>query len=98
MLWLADRSMDPMVTLIGCDWNACASFCTVVGQVAENMSVWRSERMVEQMARMCGSNPRSSMRSASSRTRYVTAWGGRGAGGASVCVGEGQQKRLGGPC
>lgn len=33
-------------------------------------------RTVEQMARMCGSKPRSSMRSASSSTKYVTSCGG----------------------
>ena len=42
--------------------NAAAIFCTAEGHVAENMSVWRSVRMCEQMVRMWGSKPRSSLR------------------------------------
>ena len=42
------------------------------GQVAENMSVWRSARMLPAMVRMCGSKPKSSILSASSSTKYVT--------------------------
>ena len=40
-----------------------------LGQVAENMMVWRSGRIWEQMPRTWGSKPISSIRSASSRTR-----------------------------
>jgi hypothetical protein len=42
------------------------------GNVAENMTVWRSGRVSEMMRAICGSKPMSNMRSASSITRYVT--------------------------
>lgn len=60
-----------MVTRVGLAWNSDASFWMAGGHVAENMSVCRSARVAPAMARMCGSKPRSSMRSASSSTRYV---------------------------
>ena len=43
-----------------------------LGQVADHMSVWRSGRICDTILRICGSKPMSSMRSASSSTRYVT--------------------------
>lgn len=61
-----------MVTRAIDAWNSEASFWMAGGHVAENMSVWRSARVAPAMARMCGSKPRSSIRSASSSTRYVT--------------------------
>lgn len=63
---------------------------TVVGQVAENMRVWRSARVLPAMARMWGSKPRSSMRSASSSTRKLTSSSLQGAArSATSQAGEG---------
>mmetsp|Transcript_57034 Transcript_57034/g.180540 ORF Transcript_57034/g.180540 Transcript_57034/m.180540 type:complete len:246 (-) Transcript_57034:158-895(-) len=61
-----------MVTLMGLARNSLASLEMAGGHVAENISVCRSLRMLLAMARMLGSKPRSSMRSASSSTKYVT--------------------------
>ncbi len=45
--------------------------CTSLGHVADHMSVWRSGRIWDTMDRIWGSNPMSSIRSASSSTRYL---------------------------
>lgn len=71
-LWLAARSCEPIVTLTGRTRNSIASFWMACGHVAENMSVWRSARIGATILRISGSKPMSSMRSASSSTRYVT--------------------------
>mmetsp|Transcript_26840 Transcript_26840/g.83014 ORF Transcript_26840/g.83014 Transcript_26840/m.83014 type:complete len:381 (+) Transcript_26840:651-1793(+) len=69
---LATSSVEPTLMRMKSRWNLAAISWISFGHVAENMSVWRSGRICEQMARTCGSKPMSSMRSASSRTRYVT--------------------------
>mmetsp|Transcript_16033 Transcript_16033/g.50413 ORF Transcript_16033/g.50413 Transcript_16033/m.50413 type:complete len:340 (-) Transcript_16033:362-1381(-) len=51
---------------------ARASDSTCRGKVAENMTVWRSGRHRPTIREICGSNPMSNIRSASSITRYVT--------------------------
>mmetsp|Transcript_4049 Transcript_4049/g.7110 ORF Transcript_4049/g.7110 Transcript_4049/m.7110 type:complete len:254 (-) Transcript_4049:196-957(-) len=72
-------SLDPpIVTRTGRSRNSAASSRTSRGHVAENMAVRRPPAaapgagQAPMIARMSCSNPRSSMRSASSRTRYVT--------------------------
>mmetsp|Transcript_17082 Transcript_17082/g.59923 ORF Transcript_17082/g.59923 Transcript_17082/m.59923 type:complete len:205 (-) Transcript_17082:387-1001(-) len=70
--WLADRSSLPTVTRTGSRRNSSAILRISGGHVALNMSVWRSRPMREMMRRMSRSKPMSSMRSASSSTRYVT--------------------------
>ena len=67
--WEAERSWEPTVTRTGSARNSEASFWMAGGQVAENISVCLSARVWEAIARMCGSKPRSSIRSASSSTR-----------------------------
>ena len=62
----------PMRTITGEARNSRASAWMLLGQVALNMTVCRSARMAPASARMAGSKPRSSMRSASSRTKNVT--------------------------
>mmetsp|Transcript_8352 Transcript_8352/g.21921 ORF Transcript_8352/g.21921 Transcript_8352/m.21921 type:complete len:200 (-) Transcript_8352:396-995(-) len=73
MFLLAARSSVPWRTWTGSlPRNSLAMATTSLGQVAVNMRVWRSGRIWETMERSWGSKPMSSMRSASSRTRYVT--------------------------
>jgi hypothetical protein len=62
---------SPTVTLTGLERMSRASRSIRPGMVAEKSSVWRSGRIWPTMERTCGSKPRSNMRSASSRTRYV---------------------------
>mmetsp|Transcript_6601 Transcript_6601/g.23533 ORF Transcript_6601/g.23533 Transcript_6601/m.23533 type:complete len:280 (+) Transcript_6601:281-1120(+) len=72
MCLLAFRSRLPMVTWMKSLWKSLAIACTSFGHVALHMSVWRSGRIWPTILRNWGSKPMSSMRSASSSTRYVT--------------------------
>ena len=71
-LWAAESSSEPIVSRTGLQRNSEARRWMALGQVAENMSVCLSALVALAMALMCGSNPRSSIRSASSSTRYET--------------------------
>mmetsp|Transcript_27209 Transcript_27209/g.64634 ORF Transcript_27209/g.64634 Transcript_27209/m.64634 type:complete len:254 (+) Transcript_27209:283-1044(+) len=60
---------EPIVTLTYSLRKSRAIACTSLGHVAVNINVWRSGRICDTIFLICGSNPMSSMRSASSRTR-----------------------------
>mmetsp|Transcript_107814 Transcript_107814/g.287020 ORF Transcript_107814/g.287020 Transcript_107814/m.287020 type:complete len:249 (-) Transcript_107814:420-1166(-) len=52
--------------------NSQAKDCTVFGHVAEKKAIWRSGRTCDETVFMSSEKPRSSILSASSKTRYVT--------------------------
>mmetsp|Transcript_13471 Transcript_13471/g.32987 ORF Transcript_13471/g.32987 Transcript_13471/m.32987 type:complete len:266 (-) Transcript_13471:842-1639(-) len=62
----------PTLTVTGWLRYACASASISRGMVAENSSVWWRCGRRAMTSLICGSKPMSSMRSASSSTRYVT--------------------------
>mmetsp|Transcript_7508 Transcript_7508/g.18118 ORF Transcript_7508/g.18118 Transcript_7508/m.18118 type:complete len:244 (-) Transcript_7508:1037-1768(-) len=73
--WRTSEDASPMlptVTWTGWLRRVSASSRIRFLNVAENISVCRSGRICPRMHRICNSNPMSSMRSASSRTRNVT--------------------------
>mmetsp|Transcript_15047 Transcript_15047/g.39057 ORF Transcript_15047/g.39057 Transcript_15047/m.39057 type:complete len:212 (-) Transcript_15047:682-1317(-) len=63
---------EPIVICAGERWNSEASRRTSGGQVAVNIIVCRCGGTCAMMRRICGSKPMSSIRSASSSTRYPT--------------------------
>lgn len=71
-LLATSSSTLPMVTWTGWTRSSSAILRTSLGQVAVYIRVCRPEGMSLTIFRICGSNPISSMRSASSRTRYET--------------------------
>mmetsp|Transcript_63147 Transcript_63147/g.112662 ORF Transcript_63147/g.112662 Transcript_63147/m.112662 type:complete len:254 (+) Transcript_63147:327-1088(+) len=71
MFWLAALSF-PIWMVAALRRNSLARRRTCVGHVALNMSVCRSGRTSSRILRTCLSNPISIIRSASSRTKYVT--------------------------
>mmetsp|Transcript_53501 Transcript_53501/g.116639 ORF Transcript_53501/g.116639 Transcript_53501/m.116639 type:complete len:209 (-) Transcript_53501:587-1213(-) len=62
----------PMVTWHGSRWNSEASLLTSRGHVAVYMSDWYPGGTRAMIFRICGSNPMSSMRSASSSVKIIT--------------------------
>mmetsp|Transcript_92550 Transcript_92550/g.287958 ORF Transcript_92550/g.287958 Transcript_92550/m.287958 type:complete len:212 (-) Transcript_92550:714-1349(-) len=67
------RSREPTLMCTGSSrQRSRARRCTSRGHVALHINVCRSGRTWETIFRTCGSKPMSSMRSASSNTRYVT--------------------------
>mmetsp|Transcript_23078 Transcript_23078/g.65409 ORF Transcript_23078/g.65409 Transcript_23078/m.65409 type:complete len:211 (-) Transcript_23078:1308-1940(-) len=62
----------PTMTSTGYFRDLRANVSTAFGNVAENRTVWRSGRTAARMADICGANPISYIRSASSMTTYVT--------------------------
>mmetsp|Transcript_63417 Transcript_63417/g.138100 ORF Transcript_63417/g.138100 Transcript_63417/m.138100 type:complete len:208 (+) Transcript_63417:348-971(+) len=73
MVCAVRRSNDPTLMCTGASRQMSrASRCTSLGHVALHINVCRSGRTCDVIFRTCGSKPMSSIRSASSRTRYVT--------------------------
>mmetsp|Transcript_2369 Transcript_2369/g.6189 ORF Transcript_2369/g.6189 Transcript_2369/m.6189 type:complete len:256 (+) Transcript_2369:383-1150(+) len=66
------RPSAPIRTLTGLHMNSAARPWMDIGHVAENITVWRSARVCPAISRISGSNPRSSILSASSSTSIVT--------------------------
>ena len=60
----------PIATRTGFSMRSRDKFTTRGGKVAENSRSWRSGRMASSRERICCSNPRETIRSASSRTTY----------------------------
>mmetsp|Transcript_16759 Transcript_16759/g.32424 ORF Transcript_16759/g.32424 Transcript_16759/m.32424 type:complete len:269 (+) Transcript_16759:1483-2289(+) len=73
-LWEAASSMEPMLTRMALSRKSFASLAASWGHVALNMThcLVAEEGVAPMMARTSFSNPWSSMRSASSSTRYLT--------------------------
>mmetsp|Transcript_31773 Transcript_31773/g.94424 ORF Transcript_31773/g.94424 Transcript_31773/m.94424 type:complete len:208 (+) Transcript_31773:131-754(+) len=73
MVCAARSSRAPTLMCTGASLQmSLASICTSFGHVALHMSVCRSGRICDWIFLTWGSKPMSSMRSASSNTRYVT--------------------------
>ena len=69
-LFATRESVSPMFTWMGLVRMAVATRTTARGHVAVKNSVWRAAGACARIFRICGSKPMSSMRSASSNTKY----------------------------